>query len=1531
MSKFPNELDTDVELPSIIDGSTEIGAAAINAHKDSILAIERTLGVDVQGTAASLSDRLAVSINPDGTLDAAAISSSWLIGSPIMNSHISLVAAISESKLDLDVGTADLQDQVTSAQIDIDALQESASVQIAKLASHIAGTDDQHLAEDIVVSPAIAGGLNVQTALSAVQQGLVNHIADSVGAHDADAISYTPAANSSLTANSVGGALDEIDTNFINRVNRHLDTAHTNGISADEYIYLGGQGAVNSASLSGVILQPFGGQPRIKLGGVNHATIITKGANPAGLNASASGLAVDYSDGLSTYTANITTLGSCPYPAGGSENRLKGVVHALNDAFVTTGALVTAFEYQNEVVLQHNTPDGYLIVRAPGANSAVTALGFADVAGLSSHSLNHIISVTDGIPLDNWAPLLSGSATLASSSFDVLLSSPAQTGALIHITEHSGLGSGTYQVLSSAGSTATLNRSIPAGTFKYAVYPDSVSIGPPSSGSVYDLLVDSTGAPTSAVRAQTTVLQISGLRMTGCSLLPGTYSVSLTGSGSNISLVISNGAFNGEAVRISSGYLGRVTCRAPNNLGEAIFEVSSITPSSPATDTITVSSYAGNDHLQKVCSFWSNGTVAEFPLDSRNIGLSGKSAIGTDVIRDIIGKGSFNRFNGLVEGDAITISGFVASIPAHRFSIGGVIKTAGSVQVDLTSLATAVQSANIYLDLNGSYRLSLNSVAGNSLADIVRRGEIPLLRVNLGITSIVSTTDIRLFSLSTAPSERLVVGDASVDRHCTNLPGALLIAEAGGFATVVAQGSHSTTTRLSVAPGIKINAGAVICGGLDLGIGSALYADSIVSSASVILANSAVLSTRTSSATSIQVGEYASLSFLGSTLTGTGAALAISGTGSSVRGTGPGASLTFSSSGTIAVSGSSDSSLSDFSCLFASVAAPWVAISGSCSDIKISNFSAVKSSPISALEMTSHSVFSNTGTLSGLTISGGLFSECGTVFKCTSTGSVSALHISNVSADIFGGIIDSASLSLTGVILTGISGKKIKGNIISASGTATIELSDSSFSGTLGSAYVTARAFYSTGSVTSVNAIISNCSFSDIRFTDNVIYAAGLSGAGAVRLNVSGCIFSGISSVTSQGDRTATAGNLVNWNSSDWLDLSGNIFSSSVFKIFYGYNATISGNTFDLTTTLHPFNINRSIASLLPLANIRSNRIRLSSLSSVSLDCSLVSDNDITGGAFLFQNSTSGLTGMAGYIVNDNTLASSDTTGAFATTFSIYPGYTVSGNKLSGNPTENLVKLGASPLAQGLVKFYENECQFNATVPSLSLIKTEDTLASQVQYILDGNSIKIPAGSSGSVINAVHLAANNVSCTRNSISGSNVTGIIFRGNGPAQTGCSVIGNFISSAVVNGTDMSIGQNSFADNRGIGNIYMINPYSASLLTSTKWIEGAVSLMLESSAVDAIAWIPLNLPAGQLTAVSVDLTAPTGSIEYALYSMAAAGAAHVPLDSGTKLLGTVSTEELVPSAPYFTGPASTVAVRIKCNTVGSKIGNIRAVIKL
>ena len=68
MSKFPNQIDTDQELPGVIDGATENSGTAINALRDAVIAIENTLGQNPMGSTDSVADRLDVSLNSDGSL-----------------------------------------------------------------------------------------------------------------------------------------------------------------------------------------------------------------------------------------------------------------------------------------------------------------------------------------------------------------------------------------------------------------------------------------------------------------------------------------------------------------------------------------------------------------------------------------------------------------------------------------------------------------------------------------------------------------------------------------------------------------------------------------------------------------------------------------------------------------------------------------------------------------------------------------------------------------------------------------------------------------------------------------------------------------------------------------------------------------------------------------------------------------------------------------------------------------------------------------------------------------------------------------------------------------------------------------------------------------------------------------------------------------------------------------------------------------------------------------------------------------------
>ena len=69
MSKYPAEIDSDKELPSALDGATENTSESINALKDAVLSVEKTMGVSPQGSMPTLNERINVSLNANGTDD----------------------------------------------------------------------------------------------------------------------------------------------------------------------------------------------------------------------------------------------------------------------------------------------------------------------------------------------------------------------------------------------------------------------------------------------------------------------------------------------------------------------------------------------------------------------------------------------------------------------------------------------------------------------------------------------------------------------------------------------------------------------------------------------------------------------------------------------------------------------------------------------------------------------------------------------------------------------------------------------------------------------------------------------------------------------------------------------------------------------------------------------------------------------------------------------------------------------------------------------------------------------------------------------------------------------------------------------------------------------------------------------------------------------------------------------------------------------------------------------------------------------
>lgn len=153
MSNFPDQLDTDIQLPRVDDNIISIGALAINSLRAAMFAVEGTLGILPQGTADSVADFLSVAHNQDGSLKTSALLAAGLIALPITNSQISPTAAIAESKLALNYSTTSLFSLFTSLNASVDVLNGFLSLVGITVIPHEEGTNYRHLLSHIDIDP----------------------------------------------------------------------------------------------------------------------------------------------------------------------------------------------------------------------------------------------------------------------------------------------------------------------------------------------------------------------------------------------------------------------------------------------------------------------------------------------------------------------------------------------------------------------------------------------------------------------------------------------------------------------------------------------------------------------------------------------------------------------------------------------------------------------------------------------------------------------------------------------------------------------------------------------------------------------------------------------------------------------------------------------------------------------------------------------------------------------------------------------------------------------------------------------------------------------------------------------------------------------------------------------------------------------------------------------------------------------------------------------------------------------------------
>jgi len=164
VSNFPDQFDTDLELPRVDKEVSEISGDAINALRDAIFNIQKNIGLSVQGSKSSLADLISVSIDSNGKLKSSALSQVGVVTLPISNSQIGDNAGIEESKLDLDQPTQVLKNSISSLQTDVTGVQNGLLVLESNFNNHITGKGSFHDGYQIKINTGTQFGLSVYDA-----------------------------------------------------------------------------------------------------------------------------------------------------------------------------------------------------------------------------------------------------------------------------------------------------------------------------------------------------------------------------------------------------------------------------------------------------------------------------------------------------------------------------------------------------------------------------------------------------------------------------------------------------------------------------------------------------------------------------------------------------------------------------------------------------------------------------------------------------------------------------------------------------------------------------------------------------------------------------------------------------------------------------------------------------------------------------------------------------------------------------------------------------------------------------------------------------------------------------------------------------------------------------------------------------------------------------------------------------------------------------------------------------------------------
>ncbi len=377
-SKYPNQIDTSTEIPTVRDNITEIGSDVLNAYKSAILALERTLGINPQGSVGNtVASRLGRVVDVDGNLLSSAISQAGILSGPITNNEVSNAAGIAENKLDLNYPTQLLQDEISILESEFEIFNENLNNLATQFVVHInTSAFNRHPATAISVTPLVTQvpsniasveitSSNVQLALEDIYNGHIlfsgANISEENNSHTAGQIFFDNTEISNfVNANNVQEAIEDLadiaDVGLINslvnlnsngliRVGKHTDYFDTLQYS-DELI--------ESSEVT-----------YVRVTGKSRTTFIF-GTTPT------PSLAVSLYDSL-VLSGSVNDIDNKPYQISNvvlNDDGSVNTIEVFGGPVYSSSSGLTAIVYKNRY--QVNNPAGLLAAARPRSNKSNT-------------------------------------------------------------------------------------------------------------------------------------------------------------------------------------------------------------------------------------------------------------------------------------------------------------------------------------------------------------------------------------------------------------------------------------------------------------------------------------------------------------------------------------------------------------------------------------------------------------------------------------------------------------------------------------------------------------------------------------------------------------------------------------------------------------------------------------------------------------------------------------------------------------------------------------------------------------------------------------------------------------------------------------------------------------------------------------------------------------------------------------------------------------------------------------------------------